>query len=183
MNFQTVKQANGQNIDMYGTVVELNGEGISPKSGKPYKKLTIVDDNNEKHLVTIRGDNLPTAAVLQQRQAFTISTWQQGDRSGFSGFWNPQGSVRQPQQGVQQAAQATNTGQKASQTPEIRIKAARIAAAAIGGTGVDEAPEIVTKIIDVAGLLIPWLETGQLPTFAAPKPQTFEEQYDIPPED
>jgi len=53
---------------------------------------------------------------------------------------------------------------------DIRIKAARIAATALGGTGVDTAPEVACKIIDVAGLLVDWLEKGQPPTFGVDEP-------------
>lgn len=179
MNFQTVEQANGNNIDMFATITELNESGYS-KSNKPYQKITIIDDAGVKHKVTIRGSNLPTVAVLNQRQAFTLSIWRnpQSGNTGYSGFWNPKTAVgqtagfQQPPQMPQNPPQATNYSQPAPNTTdsEIRIKAARIAATALGGTGVDSAPEVAMKIIDVASLIVPWLEKGQTPTFGVDEP-------------
>jgi len=120
MNFAAVKQGNGQNVNMPGKIVEIKGEGVNQNSGKPWKKVNIMDDNNEKHQVTLRG-NLPGPEMIEQRADFAISTFQgnspqHGTYQGFSGFWNNTAQVQpaqysqappqQNQQPFQQGGQA-----------------------------------------------------------------------------
>ena len=124
MNFQQVQQANGQNVTMFGAITEFKGEGINPNSGKPFKKVTIVDANNEKHTVTLRG-TLPDLSIQGQRTQFDISTYSgnyQGQPyTGYSGFWKSTAQVnqqpqptapQQAQQGPSQPAQKPNDTQK-----------------------------------------------------------------------
>jgi hypothetical protein len=123
MNFATVKQANGQNVNMPGKIVEFKGEGINQTSGKPWKKVNIIDDNNEKHQVTLRG-TLPGPEMTEQRGEFAISTFQgnspqHGAYQGFSGFWNSDAQVQPPQysQAPQQGNQAGYQPQQQSPPP------------------------------------------------------------------
>ncbi len=123
MNFQTVKQANGQNVNMPGKIVEFKGEGINQTSGKPWKKVNIVDDNNEKHQVTLRG-TLPGPEMIEQRAEFAISTFQgnspqHGAYQGFSGFWNNDAQV-QPSQYSQQPPQQQGGQQPQQQASQPR---------------------------------------------------------------
>jgi len=111
MNFQAVQQANGQMITMFGTIVEFKGEGVNPKSQKPYKKVAITDDSGVKHNVTLRG-NLPDPSLLNQRAQFSLNSYQgnhQGQPyTGYSGFWNNQAQVA-PQGQPSGAAQGSLT--------------------------------------------------------------------------
>ena len=197
MNFQTIKQNKNQKdgngygikLDMYGVITKIKESKMS-LNNKPLTKCEVTDQNNETHTVTFFGDTQPAVNMIGQRFVMSVScedyrlpdgriveTYQAFLKSGNVSQNVPQTPAPAPQQ----PPQAINSPQPVK-SPEIRIEAARIAATALGGTGVDEAPEVATKIIDVAGLLVPWLEKGQLPMFAAPKPETFEQQYDIPPE-
>jgi len=111
MNFQAVQQANGQMVTMFGTIVEFKGEGVNPKSQKPYKKVAITDDSGVKHNVTLRG-NLPDPSLLNQRAQFSLDSYQgnyQGQPyTGYSGFWNNQAQVA-PQGQTSGAAQDSLT--------------------------------------------------------------------------
>ena len=103
MNWQTVEQANGQNVPMNGTITEICGEGVNEKSGKPWKKVK-VNDGTKIHNVTLRGDTLPGPDALNKLSSFTLATYQGTYQNkaytGYSGFWNgvAQGQPQQPQQ-------------------------------------------------------------------------------------
>ncbi len=122
MNFTAVKQANGQNVNMPGKIVEIKGEGVNQGSGKPWKKVNIVDDNNEKHQVTLRG-TLPGPQMIEQRAEFAISTFQgnspqHGAYQGFSGFWNSDAQVQPPQYSQAPPQQGNQVGyQPRQQSP------------------------------------------------------------------
>lgn len=126
MNFQAVKQANGQNVTMFGTFSEIGGVELN-QNKKQVCKCQITDDAGEKHLVRLYNQNMPTLALLNMRQQFTLSLYQgnyQGTPyTGFSGFWDDRAQVNQPApqapQGVpqspQQPAQRPNVPQPAPQ--------------------------------------------------------------------
>ena len=91
MNWQTVESANGQNVQMTGTITEICGEGVNENSGKPWKKVKVTD-GSKLHNVTLRGDTLPGPDALNKPSSFTLATYQgtyQGKQYiGYSGFWN-----------------------------------------------------------------------------------------------
>ena len=130
MNFAAVKQANGENVTMFGTFSEIGGVAYT-QNQKPYCKCQIIDDAGEKHLVRLYNQNAPMPTLVNMRQQFTISSYQgttqQGQPyTGFSGFWDDRAQVNQaapqtaPQapysapQSPQQPAQRTNVPQPAS---------------------------------------------------------------------
>ena len=98
MNFQNVKQANGNNVTMFGTFNEVGGVALT-QNQKQVCKCQIIDDNNEKHLVRLYG-TMPTPALLNMRQEFSLSSYQGKNRqgqpyTGYSGFWNDRAMVNQ----------------------------------------------------------------------------------------
>lgn len=110
-NFSAVEAGNGNLVIMFGVITEFSGEGVNPKSGKPWKKAKIRDDAGITHSVTLRGE-LPLVTILNQRCEFSISTFKgtyQGQPyTGYSGFWQNQAQVKpQAQQNAQQASQPT----------------------------------------------------------------------------
>ena len=129
MNFQQVKNANSQNVTMFGTFNEIGGVSFT-QNQKQVSKCQIIDDNGEKHLVRLYG-TMPTPALLNMRQQFSLSSYQgqtqQGQPyTGFSGFWNDRamvnqvpGSPPQPQQAAPQPAQRPNVPPPApAQSPQ-----------------------------------------------------------------
>ncbi len=99
MNFQAVKQANGQNVTMFGTFNEIGGVSLN-QNQKQVCKCTITDDNGEKHLIRIYNQNMPTPQLLNMRQQFTLSSYegqtQKGQPyTGYSGFWDDRAQVNQ----------------------------------------------------------------------------------------
>lgn len=132
MNFQVVEQANGQNVDMIGTITEFIGEGINQKSGKPWKKCKIRDEKGVLHNVTLRG-TLPTVALINQKASFQLASfkgiYQNNPYTGYSGFWNDRMQIdpnanysyaQQPARNMPQASpqpqQATNSQQGVQNT-------------------------------------------------------------------
>ena len=103
MNFQQVKQANGQNVTMFGTFNEVGGVALT-QNQKQVCKCQITDDGvagrpGEKHLVRIYG-TMPTPALLNMRQEFSLSSYQGKNQAGqpytgYSGFWNDRAQVNQ----------------------------------------------------------------------------------------
>ncbi len=97
-NFSVVKQANGNNITLFATFNEVGGVALT-QNQKQVCKCQITDDNGEKHLVRLYG-TMPTPALLNMRQEFSLSSYQgknqQGQPyTGFSGFWNDRAMVNQ----------------------------------------------------------------------------------------
>ena len=197
MNFQMVKQSKNQKdgkgygvkLEMFGVINSIK-EVKMTSNNKPMTKCEVADDNNESHTITFFGDDQPAVNMIGKRFAMSVSCEDYKLQDGrtvetYQGFLrsgNVNQNVPQSTQQASQDAPQSTTPPNTVGNADIRTKAAKIAALAIGGTGVDEASEIATKIIDTASLLIPWLESGQLPTFATPKPQSFEQQYNLPPE-
>ncbi len=98
MNFQQVKQANGNNVTMFGTFNEVGGVAHTANQ-KQVSKCQITDDNGEKHLVRLYG-TMPTPALINMRQEFSLSSYQGNNQqgqpyTGFSGFWNDRAMVNQ----------------------------------------------------------------------------------------
>lgn len=118
MNFQQVKQANGNNITMFGTFDEIGGVALT-QNQKQVCKCKIRDDNNEGHLVRLYG-TMPTPALLNMRQEFSLSSYQGKNPqtgqpyTGFSGFWNDRAMVNQVPANAPQAPHTI------PQTPQYR---------------------------------------------------------------
>ena len=98
MNFQQVKQANGNNVTMFGTFDEIGGVSLT-QNQKNVCKCQIVDDSGEKHLVRLYG-TMPHVNLLRLRQEFSLSSYQGTNQrgqpyTGFSGFWNDRAQVNQ----------------------------------------------------------------------------------------
>ncbi len=109
MNFQTVEQANGNKVSMLGTLTEVGGVTFTTNQ-KEKCLCKIRDDVGVLHNVHIHKGNgqLPMPAQLNQRLAFTLSTFQGSHDNkpytGYSGFWNDKASVAQPSQPAPQQA-------------------------------------------------------------------------------
>lgn len=132
MNFAQVKQANGNNVTMLATFVEVGGVGLT-QNQKQVCKCQLIDDNREQHLVRLYG-TMPTSALHNMRQQFSLSSYQGTNQrgqpyTGFSGFWSDRAMVgqvpgnvpqapSQPQQGIQQPAQAMKTPYNALHSKE-----------------------------------------------------------------
>lgn len=124
MNFTQVKQANGNNVTMLATFVEVGGVSFT-QNQKQVCKCQLIDDNREQHLVRLYG-TMPLPTLLNMRQQFSLSSYQGTNQrgqpyAGFSGFWNDRAIVNQAgdvpqaspqvQQHVQQPAQRPNVPQ------------------------------------------------------------------------
>jgi len=109
MNFEIVRQNNGNLVAMFATVAELGTTKLSSKN-KPYQSVKLIDDNQEGHNMTIHQGNgsLLDATALGQRLAFNIQTYQGQQGLAYSGYWNkqinqqPQSVPPQPTQAPQQ---------------------------------------------------------------------------------
>ncbi len=194
MNFQAAKQANGQNVTMFGTFNEVGGVAMTANQ-KQVCKCQVIDDNGEKHLVRLYG-TMPTPALLNMRQQFTLSSYQgktqQGQPyTGFSGFWNDRAMVNQvpqnaPQaphtipQSPQQPAQRPNIHQPAPQsmnmpdtyaypvTPETARRMARTAfITATLSNGQMPVYSFITELVEYS-------YTGKEPMVAVGEPQANE---------
>ena len=98
MNFQQVKQANGNNVTLFATFNDVGGVSYT-QNQKPLSKCHLTDDSGEKHLVRLYG-TMPTPALNNMRQEFSLSSYQgknqQGQPyTGYSGFWNDRAMVNQ----------------------------------------------------------------------------------------
>ena len=98
LNFQQVKQVNGQNVTLFATFNDVGGVSLT-QNQKQVSKCHLTDDSGEKHLVRLYG-TMPTPALINMRQEFSLSSYQgknqQGQPyTGFSGFWNDRAMVNQ----------------------------------------------------------------------------------------
>lgn len=135
MNFHAVDANNGNLVDMFGTFMVIGGVQYTPNQ-KAKAICKIADDNGVSHNVHIHQGNgeLPTTSCLQQRHAFSISTFQGNYQNkpytGYSGFWNNKAKVQQqapsqPPQGPQQAAQVPQAPYNALHSPNHMARARR----------------------------------------------------------
>lgn len=195
MNFIAVKQANGQNVTMFGTFNEIGGVSLN-QNQKQVCKCQITDDVGEKHLVRLYNQNMPTPALLNMRQQFTLSSYQGQTQkgqpyTGYSGFWDDRAQVNQVPanappaphtmpQSPQQPAQTTNVRQPAPQgmklpdtyaypvTPETARRMARTAfITAILQNGQKPLYTYVTELVEYS-------YTGKEPMANADEPQANE---------
>ena len=117
MNFQAIEQANGKQLEMYGTFTEVGGAQFT-QSAKAKAVCKVRDMTGIEHKVHIYKGNgqLPTPQNLNQRCQFNLSSFQgnyQGSPYiGYSGFWNSTGQTAPPNapQAPQNALQSTNSG-------------------------------------------------------------------------
>jgi len=106
LNFQQVKQANGNNVTIFATFSDIGGIGLT-QNQKQVCKCQLTDDNGEKHLVRLYG-TMPNPALQNMRQEFSLSSYQGTNQrgqtyTGFSGFWNDRAMVNQVPRNAPQA--------------------------------------------------------------------------------
>ncbi len=86
MNFEAVRNHNGQRLEMYATILEIGKQGTT-KNGSPYCQMTIADKNGEKHNVSIFVDNiLPSPVLLGKNYIFDLQTYQGKFGLAYSGY-------------------------------------------------------------------------------------------------
>jgi len=184
----------GVKLDMFGVISSIKESKLT-SSQKPMTKCEVTDSNNEKHTVTFFGDTQPAVNMIGQRFAMSVScedfrlqdgrtveTYQGFLRSGNVSQNVPQSTPQTPQNAPQSPIPPNTPNYTDKDACICRQCAGKCAAEAIGGTGVDTSFEVLSKILDIAVPLSEWFLTGQNPTIAAPEPQSFEEQYSLPPE-
>ncbi len=125
MNFAAVKQANGQNVTMFGTFNEIGGVSFT-QNQKPVCKCQIIDDAGEKHLVRLYNQDAPMPTLVNMRQEFSLKSYQgqtqQGQPyTGYSGFWNDRAQVNQaaPQTAPQAPQGVPQSPQQPAQRPNV----------------------------------------------------------------
>ena len=119
MNFQTIEQANGNSVMMFGVFTEIGGISYT-QNQKAKSVCKITDDMGVMHSVHIyqgKGQ-LPGPQQAGLRYQFNLSTYQGSYQSkayvGYSGFWNSQAQVAPPQN----APQATPQVARSATTPK-----------------------------------------------------------------
>ncbi len=86
MNFEAVRNHNGQRLEMYATILEIGKQGTT-KNGSPYCQMTIADKNGEKHNVSIFVDTiLPSPVLLGKNYIFDLQTYQGKFGLAYSGY-------------------------------------------------------------------------------------------------
>ncbi len=199
MNFQQVKQANGNNVTLFATFNDVGGVSYT-QDQKPVSKCHLTDDSGEKHLVRLYG-TMPTPALNNMRQEFSLSSYQgknqQGQPyTGFSGFWNDRAMVNQVPanappapynvpQAPQQPAQRPNVPQGLNMpdtyaypvTPETARRMARVALmVAMLRNGQSPLLSYVTELVEYS---MTGIEPSNVPE---PDPSIQEPQYQPNPE-
>jgi len=186
MNFETVNANNGNLVDMFGTFMEIGGVHYT-QNQKAKAVCKIADDNGVSHKVHLHQGNgqLPTPANLQQRHAFSISTFQgtyQGNPYiGYSGFWNSKTKVNQttqtdppqPSQAPQQPRQDTKAPRNGRDISIERQAAFKAACEYAGRSGLK-----AEQLIKVARAGHYFIETGNS-VYDIPEP---DESITEPPE-
>lgn len=110
MNFQTVREAEGQmdgqyqmKVSMFGIPQEVGEVTFTPK-GKKIQQVMILDDKGEIQKVKIFGGKM-TSHCVGEGLSFQIApyTSDQNHQTYYSGFWNDRAGASQAPQGQQQA--------------------------------------------------------------------------------
>jgi hypothetical protein len=117
MNFAEVRKIKGQREGQYPKKLDIFATFADPIQGCSYNKnqklvckTHLIDDANEKHLVTLYVKEPIPPNMVNQRQLFKIyafdGNYQQKTYVGYAGLWQdrPQSSPQTPPQ----ARQATN---------------------------------------------------------------------------
>ena len=138
MNFQAVREANGNNVVINAIATLIDGTTYT-QAGKPKQYCKFTDANGEQQGVSIyQGTGQP---IPPEKQGITLSinisakTSPQGNKLYYGGFWNSNAQVKpisvqtpqQPRQAPQQAAQQPNAPQNdrnISIEREVAFKAA-----------------------------------------------------------
>jgi hypothetical protein len=165
MNFQQVKQANGNNITLFATFNEVGGVALT-QNQKQVCKCQLIDDNREKHLVRLYG-TMPTPALLNMRQEFSLSSYQGKNQQGqpyvgYSGFWNDRAMVNQVPSNAPQAPHTM------PQTPQYRPQQPNVPQTNLQGLNMPDTyaypvtPETARRMARVA-LMVATLRNGQVP--------------------
>lgn len=167
-NFNSVDQANGNNVAIWATMTEHLG--VTQKDGKLKLKCKLKDDNGVTHNVHIHKGNgeLPGTEHLEKRMEFNLNTFQGNYKgqpyTGYSGFWSHGATAsasQNQQQGTQPPAQPTNYKQPAPQgmSQQDAASFAINAAAKIFGEAPREMPanEAAKLLIQIAEPIKKWI--------------------------
>ncbi len=120
MNFQTVRQADGENVTMNAFADRIDGITFIP-SGTAKQNCKFTDANGEQQSVTIwqgKGQPLPEDK-RGQTLSINISCKVKGNRTNYGGFWN---STAQTRPLNQQVANAPLQGQQGLNCPQPTTK-------------------------------------------------------------
>lgn len=168
MNFAQVKQANGNNVTILATFVEVGGVTLT-QNQKQVCKCQLIDDNREQHLVRLYG-TMPPTTLLNMRQQFSLSSYQGTNRrgqpyTGFSGFWNDRAMVNQVPSNAPQAPHTM------PQTPQYRPQQPNVPQPTPQGMNMPDTyaypvtPETARRMARVA-LMVAMLRNGQSPLYS-----------------
>lgn len=209
MNFADLTNQVDVQMQVFGIVEHIENVAYTPK-GKPYNKVSILDDAGQRAAVKVyQGNNPPMDnRHLRQRLEFNLKSYKaKNNKIYYSGFWqcpNPQEDQGPPPAGPppgyagpppsQQAPQQAAGPPPASQgqirmpdtyaypvTPETQARMAR--SVAIAGACEILAGQTVGAghIIELAGDLALWIGTGNMPTRAVPTPEVEDVPFDSDP--
>ncbi len=95
MNFDAVRQANGQNVQLNAIATVIDGTSYTT-TGTPKQQCAFTDANGETQKVTIwQGKGIP---IPPERQGLTlsinISAKVKGNYTNYGGFWNSTAETR-----------------------------------------------------------------------------------------
>ncbi|MFA5163789.1 MAG: hypothetical protein WC441_04730 [Patescibacteria group bacterium] len=118
MNFEQVRQANGQLVTMLAMVVEVGPSKLN-RNQKAFRPCKLQDDLGEQHSVTVnQGKGLLIGdAVLGKRCQFSLSTYAGQNGVAYSGFWSDKAQVNQATQAPQTPARVSFPPQNQSKAP------------------------------------------------------------------
>lgn len=148
---------------MVATILEIGATKLNAKL-KQYCGVKLQDDTGEQHSVTINAGNkgLPQFGTLNQRCAFSVSTYQGRNGLAYSGFFDGPVGGRQASPQTPQGPQASPPTLSQGSTRDTSIeRQACFKAACDRFTGMnDVAP---TEVLGLAVAGYQFVQTGQLP--------------------
>ncbi len=162
MNFNVVRQANGENVTISAIADRIDGTSFI-SSGTPKQNCKFTDANGEQQSITIwqgNGQPIPEDKV-GQTLSINISCKTKGNRTNYGGFWNATAQVAQlsSQPASQGAQKATETAKASSGDRNTSIErqcAWKSACAFCAATG-----SLVEDISSIAQIGIYFIETGE----------------------
>lgn len=128
MNFQAVRQANGQNVTLSAVVGQVGPTTFIP-SGTPKQECFFTDANDEGQKVTIWQGNGQPLPVEKVGLTLSLTISYKAKYKRFGGFWNSNAKVapltqdpppQQAQQLPPQAAQPSNAPPQGGNAVSIR---------------------------------------------------------------
>ena len=121
MNFETVRQANGDNITMRAFADKIDGISYIP-SGTPKQDCKFTDANGEQQNVTVwqgKGQPLPENNV-GQTLSINISCKVKGNRTNYGGFWNSTAETAPLNQPASKSPQGQQAPSGSAQRPNAK---------------------------------------------------------------